>query len=283
MESVIENPTALVGRRVREDKPMVRRRGRPQGNSVSRLGLLIVHAMKIQNLNYEQVVKESRVLAKADRNEALRIGKTTLGDIITGRIRQPSAAKLESLAKILQLARREIDIAMGLAPESRLNEHLTRHRTQTHEIEIDSISGRRLARVPIVKADANLGSSQFLVGLLDHWVSVDAGYLAPLFPPNIRYFVIGDADRFRSPVLPEGTRILVNTHLTEVPESDNLSFHLRELFCIRTERGLTCCYLEYLSSNRIALVPHPMSGHIREEYMTGEVTILGQVVGLLRP
>jgi hypothetical protein len=258
-------------------------RGRPQRASTSRLGLLILRAMKTHNLNYDKVVEESERLARVDGNDDLRVGRSTLGNIISGRIRQPSAAKLESLAKILQLSRREIDFALGLAPERRLEEQLRKRRNQTHEIEIESITRRGVTRVPIPKADTNLEQSQFLIGLLDHWARVDPGYLASLYPPNIRYFVIGESDRFRSPVVPEGARVIVNTHLTEVPPADNVSFHQRELFCVKTKRGLSCCYLESIDSKRIALVPHPMSGHFREEYVNGDVKIVGQVIGLLLP
>jgi transcriptional regulator with XRE-family HTH domain len=259
------------------------RRGRPQGNTASRLGILILQAMKLHHLNYEGVVEESEILARLNSNEDLRIGRSTLGNIVSGRIRQPSAAKLESLAKILQLSRNDVDVAIGLAPAQRLNEQLGRRRSQTHEIDSESITRRRLVRVPILKSDIQLNESQFLNALVDHWVRVDTGYLASLYPPNIKYFVIGESDRFRSPVLPGGTRVLVNTHSTSVPAFEHVRFHLSELFCVKTHRGLTCCYLEHAANNRIALVPHPMSGHFREEYAATDVTIVGQVIGILAP
>lgn len=259
------------------------RRGRPQGNTVSRLGLLILQAMKLHRLNYEQIAEESELLAQLNQNDDLRIGRSTLGNIISGRIRQPSAAKVESLSKILQLARADVDRALGLVAERRSHEQLGRRHSQTHEIERDTIMRRRLLKLPILKSDENLSESQFLSGLLDQWVHVDPGYLAQLYPPNIRYFVIGEADRFRSPIVPAGSRVLVDTHLTFVPGPEPVSFHLRELFCVETRRGLSCCYLETAPNNRIALVPHPMSGHIREEYQASAVTIIGGVMGILLP
>ena len=73
------------------------RRGRPQGKTVSPLGELILRAMKLLSLSYKDIVAESRRLAKLKGNEDMRVGKSTLGNIISGRIRQPGTAKLDSL------------------------------------------------------------------------------------------------------------------------------------------------------------------------------------------
>jgi hypothetical protein len=60
-------------------------------------------------------------------------------------------------------------------------------------------------------------------------------------------------------------------------------FHERELFYVSTPNGLTCVYVEMLPHERILLIPHPESGNVREEFNSDEVTIIGQVVGVLCP
>jgi hypothetical protein len=257
------------------------RRGRPQGKTDSPLGQLILQAMQLLSLSYKAIVAESKRLAKHSGNEDMRIGKSTLGNIISGRIRQPGTAKLDSLRTILNLSQRDIDAALGLQPERRFAEQLKTSSPRTHEVARDAVTRQRTVRVPILRRDANLNESQFLSGALDHWAAIEVEYLGPFYPPYLDYVVVGESDRFASPVAPPGTRLLVNTLLTKVPPAENLSYHQRELFYVLTPRGLTCSYLEFAAGNKIVLVPHPLSGHVREEFMRTDVTVIGQVVGLL--
>jgi hypothetical protein len=257
------------------------RRGRPQGKITSPLGQLILRAMKLLSLSYKDVVAESRRLAKLNANEHMRIGKSTLGNIISGRIRQPGTAKLDSLRVILHLSQLDIDAALGLQPELRLAEQLKTRRARTHEVARDLVTRQRTVRVPILKRDADLSKSQFFGGILDHWSVIEVEYLGSFYPPYLCYVVVGESDRFASPGAPPGTRLLINTLLTKVLPAESLSYHQRELFYVLTPRGLTCSYLEYAPGNKIVLVPHPLSGHVREEFMRSEVTVIGQVVGLL--
>ena len=48
-----------------------------------------------------------------------------------------------------------------------------------------------------------------------------------------------------------------------------------------TPNGLTCVYVEMLPHEKVLLIPHPESGNLREEFRDDEVTIIGQVVGVL--
>ena len=240
-----------------ENQRSERRRGRPQGEIVSPLGQVILKAMKALNRNYKVVVNESTCLAKATGNDDMRIGKSTLGNIISGRIRQPSTAKLDSLRTILHLSQLDVSSALGLQPERRLKEHLRIKSSETHEISTDVITRQRRIKLPVLKRDSDLNHSQFLSGCIEHWSNVDVEYLCQLYPPYLCYVIVGENDRFASPIAPPGTRLLVNTLLTTVPESDKRSFHQRELFYVLTPRGNTCCYLEYSGQNRIVLIPHP--------------------------
>jgi DNA-binding response OmpR family regulator len=259
------------------------KRGRPQGQRVSALGKLILRAMKLLNLNYKDIVSESKRLATLTGNPDMRIGKSTLGNIISGSIRQPGTAKLDSLRIILHLSRGEMDAAIGLQPERRFTEQLEMSSTRTHEVTRDAVTRQRLVRMPILQSDASLRESQFLGGLLQHWARVDVEYLGPFYPPYLCYVVVGEHDSYSSPVAPPGTRLLVNTLLTKVRPAENVSYHERELFYVLTPRGLTCSYLEDARGGKIVLVPHPLSGHVREEFKQTEVMIIGQVTGLLFP
>ena len=62
-----------------------------------------------------------------------------------------------------------------------------------------------------------------------------------------------------------------------------MSFHERELFYVLTQSGLTCVYAEIIPGEKIVLIPHPASGKVREEFRRDEVTIIGQVIGVLYP
>jgi DNA-binding response OmpR family regulator len=259
------------------------KRGRPQGQRVSPLGKLILRAMKLLNLSYKDIVSESRRLAMLNGNPDMRIGKSTLGNIISGSIRQPGTAKLDSLRIILHLSPAEMDPAIGLQPERRFAEQLEMSSVRTHEVTRDAVTRQRLVRVPILRRDASLRESQFLSGLVRHWARVEVEYLGPFYPPYLCYVVVGEDDTYSSPVAPPGTRLLVNTLLTKVQPAENVSYHERELFYVLTPNRLTCSYLEKTADGRIVLVPHPLSGHVREEFKQTEVTIIGQVIGLLFP
>ena len=89
------------------------RRGRPRHETTSPLGRLIVTAMKLLGLSYKDIVRESERLAHINNNPDMRVGKSTLGNIISGSIRQPGTAKLDSLRIILHLSRADIDAAIG--------------------------------------------------------------------------------------------------------------------------------------------------------------------------
>jgi CheY-like chemotaxis protein/transcriptional regulator with XRE-family HTH domain len=259
------------------------KRGRPQGQKVSSLGKLILRAMKLLNLSYKDIVSESRRLATLNDNPDMRIGKSTLSSIISGRIRQPGTAKLDSLRNILHLSRAEMDPAIGLQPERSLAEQLETSSFRTHEVTRDAVTRQRTIRMPIMRRNASLVESQFFAGLVERWVDVEAEYLGPIYPPHLSYVVVGEGDTYSSPVAPPGTRLLVNTLLTEVRPAENVSYHERELFYVLTPNRLTCSYLENAPGGKIILVPHPLSGHVREEFKHSEVTVIGQVIGLLFP
>lgn len=259
------------------------KRGRPQRQTAAPLGNLIVKTMRLLGLAYKDVVAESERLARLNHNSDMRIGKSTLGNIISGSIRQPGTAKLDSLRIILNLAQTDIDGAIGLQPERRFAEQLEMSRARTHEVPIDAVTRHRRVRVPILRDNANLDKTQFFEGSLKRWANVEVEYLSSFFPPYLCYVVVGEEDTNAAPIAPPGSRLLVNKLLNKVLPADNVSFHERELFYVMTPNGLTCVYAENVAGEKIVLIPHPASGNLREEFHRGEVTIIGQVVGVLYP
>jgi hypothetical protein len=258
-------------------------RGRPRHETTSPLGQLILAAMNLLGLSYKDLVRESERLARVNDNADMRIGKSTIGNIISGSIRQPGTAKLDSLRIILNISRAEIDGAIGLQPQHRLKEQLNMERARTREISLDAVTRHRTIRIPIIRDDAKLGNSQFLEGVMKEWADVDVEYLSSLYPPYLTYVVIGDQDTNAAPVAPPGSRVLVNKLLNKILPAENISFHERELFYVLTPRGPTCAYLEYAPGNKILLVPHPLSGNLREEFASEGVTVVGQVIGVFYP
>lgn len=256
------------------------KRGRPQRQTTSPLGNLILNAMKLLGLSYKDVVSASEHLARLNNNPDMRIGKSTIGNIISGSIRQPGTAKLDSLRVILNLSRADMDAAIGLQPERRFNEQMEITRARTHEVPMDAVTRQRRVKVPILRDDADLEATQMLPS---RWADVEVEYLGSFYPPHLAYVVVGEADTNASPIAPPGSRLLINKLLTEVHAAENVSFHERELFYVLTPRGFTCMYVETAASDRIVLIPHPASGNMREEFQRDEVEIIGQVVGVLYP
>jgi CheY-like chemotaxis protein len=259
------------------------KRGRPQGQTSAPLGNLILSAMKLLGLSYKDIVSKSERLARLNNNSDMRIGKSTLGNIISGSIRQPGTAKLDSLRIILNLSRADMDAAIGLQPERRFNEQLAITRARTHELPIDAVTRQRQLKIPIFRDDAELDNTQFLQGSVKRWASIEVEYLSSFYPPHLSYVVIGEDDTNASPVAPPGSRLLVNKLLNKVEPAESVSFHERELFYVLTPNGLTCVYAELAQGDKIVLVPHPASGNVREEFHRDEITIIGQVVGVLYP
>lgn len=259
------------------------KRGRPQRQTTASLGNLILTAMKLLGLSYKDIVAESDRLAKLNNNSDMRIGKSTLGNIISGSIRQPGTAKLDSLRIILNLSRADMDAAIGLQPERRFAEQLEMSRSRTHEVPLDAVARHRRIRIPVVREDANQDDTQFFEGSLKRWADIEVEYLGSFYPPYLAYVVVGEEDRNASPIAPPGSRLLVNKLLNKVHAAENVSFHERELFYVLTANGLTCVYAENAPGDKIVLIPHPASGNLREEFNRDEVTIIGQVVGVLYP
>lgn len=257
------------------------KRGRPQGSTTSPLGKLILTAMKLLGLSYKDVHTKSDRLAKFNNNDAMKIATSTLGNIISGTIRQPGTAKLDSLRIILNLSRADMDAAIGVKPEQQFNEQLEVNQARTHELPIDAVTRQRTIKIPILRDDTKLENTQVLDGAVKSWANVEVEYLSSFYPPHLSYVVIGENDTNASPVAPPGSRVLVNKLLTTVQPPENVSFHERELFYMLTPTGLTCLYAEPVQGNRIVLIPHPASGNDREEFDLDEVTIVGQVVGVL--
>jgi hypothetical protein len=164
------------------------RRGRPQRQTASPLGNLILKAMKFLRLSYKDVVIASERLADAHNNPDMRIGKSTLGNIISGSIRQPGTAKLDSLRVILNLSRAEMDAAIGLQPERRFYEQLGMMRARTHEVPRDAVTRHRTVKVPVLRNDADMESTQFLPS---RWADVEVEYLGSYYPPHLVYVVVG--------------------------------------------------------------------------------------------
>ena len=234
-------------------------------------------------LSYQQIVSESNRLASLNNNRDMRIGKSTLGNIISGTIRQPSTAKLDTLRILLHITRDQLDVAIGLAPERRFIEQLKLKSIRTHEITPDAVSRHRTIQIPIIRENANLAETQFLNAIIQRWVTHEVEYLSSFYPPYLRYFVMGEGDTRASPIAPPGTRMLVNTLVTEIRDAENLSFHERELYCILTQIGLTCAFLEKGPVGKTIFVPHPLSGGVREEVDSHDLKIVGIVVGILSP
>lgn len=267
----------------RRRRPGEAKRGRPQRQTNAPLGNLILNSMNLLELSYKDIVSESERLARLHSNSDMRIGKSTLGNIISGSIRQPGTAKLDSLRIILNIARADMDAAIGLQPERRFAEQLEMTRARTHEVPIDAVTRQRKIKIPILRDDAELDDTQFFEGSLQRWSNIEVEYLGSFYPPYLAYVVVGEEDTNASPIAPPGSRLLINKLLTKVYPADNVSFHERELFYVLTPNGLTCVYLELAAGNKIVLIPHPVSGHVREEFQRDEVKIIGQVVGVLYP
>ena len=259
------------------------KRGRPQRQTNAPLGQLVLKAMKLLGLNYKDIVAASEKLARQNNNADMRIGKSTLGNIISGSIRQPGTAKLDSLRIILNLSRADVDAAIGLQPERRFAEQLGMTRARTHEVPIDAVTRHRRLKVPILRDDAKLDETQFFEGSLKHWASIEVEYLSSFYPPYFAYVVVGEDDTNAAPIAPPGSRLLVNKLLNKVNSAENSSFHERELFYVLTPNGHTCVYAELVAGEKIVLIPHPASGNVREEFHRDEVMIIGQVVGVLYP
>jgi hypothetical protein len=174
-----------------------------------------------------------------------------------------------------------MDAAIGLQPERRFVEQLEMSRARTHEVPLDAVARHRKIKMPLLREDANLEDTQFFEGSLKRWADIEVEYLGSFYPPNLAYVVVGEDDSNSSPIAPPGSRLLVNKLLNKVHSAENVSFHERELFYVLTPNGLTCVYAENAPGDKIVLIPHPASGNVREEFSRNEVTIIGQVVGVL--
>jgi hypothetical protein len=244
---------------------------------------LILEAMNVLGLTYKGIVAESERLGRLHNNSDMRIGKSTLGNIISGTIRQPGTAKLDALRIILNLSREQIDEALGLQPERRFAEQLELSRTRTHEVSLETVTRNRQLKIPIPHDAANLDESQLLEGTVNRWTTIEVEYLSSFFPPHYCYVVVGEDDTNAAPVAPPRSRLLVNKLLNRIRPAENLSYHERELFYVMTPHGFTCAYLEHAPGDKIVLVPHPLSQNVREEFRRTEIKIIGQVVGVLYP
>jgi hypothetical protein len=274
---------AMTQSRRNERSPGKAKRGRPQRQTNAPLGNLILTSMRLLGLSYKDIVAESERLAKLNNNSDMRIGKSTLGNIISGSIRQPGTAKLDSLRMILNLARADMDASIGLQPERRFMDQLEMSRARTHEVPLDAVTRHRKIRMPIVRDDAHLDDTQFFEGSLKRWADIEVEYLGSFYPPYMAYVVVGEEDTNATPIAPPGSRLLVNKLLNKVSPAENVSFHERELFYVLTPTGLTCVYAEIAPGDKIVLIPHPASGNVREEFNRDEVMIIGQVVGVVYP
>ena len=291
-QAVDDSNQAAIGQRISVRKQTLttttpdrreRRRGRPQRQTDAPLGKLIVKAMKLLDLNYKDIVYESERLARLQNNSDMRIGKSTLGNIISGSIRQPGTAKLDALRIILNLSRAEVDAALGLQPERRFAEQLELSRARTHEVSVETVNRHRKIRIPVLHNETNLDESQILDGAVKRWATIEVEYLGAFFPPHYCYVVVGEEDTNASPVAPPGSRLLVNKLANTIRPAVNLSFHERELYYVMTPHGFTCAYLENAPADKVLLIPHPLSQNVREEFRRSEIKVIGQVIGVLYP
>jgi hypothetical protein len=239
--------------------------------------------MKLLDLSYKDIVSESERLANLHHNADMRIGKSTLGNIISGSIRQPGTAKLDALRIILNLSRAETDEALGLQPERRFAEQLVLSRARTHEVSVETVTRHRKINLPVLRDETNLDESQLLEASVKRWTTIEVEYLSSFFPPHYCYVVVGEEDTNASPLAPPGSRVLVNKLANRIRAAENLSFHERELYFVMTPHSFTCAYLEIAPGDKVVLIPHPLSRNVREEFRRSEIKVIGQVVGVLYP
>jgi hypothetical protein len=141
--------------------------------------------MKLMGLSYKDIVFESERLSQIHNNPDMSIGKSTLGNIISGSIRQPGTAKLDALRIILNLSRKEVDATLGLQPERQLTQQLKTARARTRELGAESVTRNREVKIPLIRDDAKLQHTQFLEGAVSEWASVDIEYLSSFYPPHL--------------------------------------------------------------------------------------------------
>src|SRR4051794_16065331 len=173
------------------------KRGRPQRQPTAPLGKLVLKAMQLHGLSYKDVVAASGHLASVYNNPDMRIGKSTLGNIISGSIRQPGTAKLDSLRVILSLSHTEMDIAIGLQPERRFKQQLQIPRARTHEVPLDIVTRHRRVKLPVLRDDADLELTQMLPA---RGADLEVKYLSSFSPPHLGYVIVGEEDRNAAPI-----------------------------------------------------------------------------------
>lgn len=228
-------------------------------------------------LTVRDVEAFSGIIAEKRKNRAYLVPLSRLFEIENKDV-VPSAYRFYSLAAIYRRDIRELmswygievnELASDMTLAKVPNTHLANHT----DFACTSKMPVRMREGFDLQITASLGP------LIEEWGFVPLTYLAQFSSRKHSYGYIGMDDYTMYPILPPGSFIQIDESKDKIVEGSWRSEYDRPIYFVETRSGYRCCWCS-TQNGYVTLQPHPLSAEPIQTLRSGEVEIIGQVVGV---
>jgi hypothetical protein len=247
-----------------------------EDHSMDRPGEKLKRARVRLRLTFRDVETASQKIAGRRNNPAFAIALSRLADIENkGTI--PTIYRVYTLAAIYRLDFDEVLHWYGI-PRSTLNaDALQVHHEQTHSVQL----ARRAAPAAVVEtaAPADCRRTAFLGGLGRQPDHLPLQILHGFDARKHRYGLIGTEDWSMYPILHPGSLVLIDDRRRKIALSGWTSEYDRPIYFLEHRAGYYCGWCN-LEDGHLILLTHPASRQQTKVFLSSEIDVIGQVVGV---
>ena len=236
---------------------------------------------ELLGMTIRQMERDCARLADRSRNPEMKLSDSTISDM-ENRDLLPSLPKCISACVVLALDFGEFQSRWGLDLDALRHYRAAFPLVATHPVPVDVLHSPRqtklLMRVGAV-VEAKPKESVPTSILKPEDVSVDL--LREIEAKDHRFAVIGFEDRRLVPLIPPGSRLVINTRLNRIVYSTQPFGFERPMYFLELEDGYSCCWCERHASNQLIL--YTLSPTVFRVLRPVDVFVIGQVVAAYIP
>ena len=241
-----------------------------------RPGEKLKQARQRLKLTYRDVEKASQQIAARRASDEFAIALSRLADIENKGL-VPTIYRLYSLCAIYRLDALEVLRWYGAPLESLASEALHISLGETHMAHFGGTGPVTVPRPADCEIDLN--STTFLSHLIRRWGKMGLTILNGFDLRQYRYGFIGLEDWSMYPVLHPGSLLLIDQGRRRIATSGWTTEMERPIYFLEHRAGYLCGWCAEFGE-QLVVQPHPASEQKPGVFATGEIDVIGQVVGV---
>jgi transcriptional regulator with XRE-family HTH domain len=226
------------------------------------------------------VTERSQRIAEAESNDEFYISNAWLTQIENTEA-TPSIYKLYSMSAIYHIKFMDLLVLFGLDLPKIAKYQLSAPPDQTQLTSMESTDSERSITFPAQLSESlNLDQTNLLSRMVETWGEIPIGLVQHLNIRNDLYGYIGLRDYMLFPLIRPGAFVHIDPRFKKIKAVKWRSEFDRPIYFVELRDGYACSWCE-LQSNKLLLVPHPLSPCGIRQFIYGtDAEIIGQVTGV---